>query len=226
MGGGGGSSLTIGSGPAVGWYPLAPGEAWYPAYRTSPRYVSFANFNINLNAYPRHFSNHVWRQRPHAITRVREGDFRRDGRRDRTVQVAPRLNAAPPTAVQQAPSRSWGGREWAGREWGYREPAPAVREQYRAGRDQERLQREAERNARQQQRMFEERRQQDDVRAQREQLMRQQQESARQQERAQRERWQGNRGGQREERGNGNGNGNGRWQRDEEGRRGGPWGRN
>ena len=233
--GGGGSSLTIGSGPAVGWYPLAPGEAWYPTYRTSPRYVSFANYNINLGAYPRHFNNHMWRQRPHAITTVREDDFRR-GRH--VHGNAPRLNAAPPAAVQQAPSRSWGGREWAGREWGHGDAAPAVREQYRAGREQERLQREAERNARQQQRMFEERRQQDDIRAQREQLMRQQQESARQQERAQREGWQRqrevrpaeqhhgwqrDRGGDRGERG---GRGNGRWQREDEGRRGGPWGRN
>jgi hypothetical protein len=238
--GSGGSSVTVGSVPPAGWYPLAPGEAWYPTYRTSPRYVNFANFNINLNAYPRHFNNHVWRHRPHAITTAREGDFRRGDRREREVHVAPRLRAAPPAAVQHAPTRSWGGREWAGREWMHREPAPAVREQYRAERDQERLQRDAERNARQQQRTFEERRQQDDVRAQREQLMRQQQESARQQERAQREGWQrqrdvrpaephgwqrdrdrgGDRGGDRGERGNG------RWQRDDDGRRGGPWGRN
>ena len=212
--GGGGASLTISSGPAVGWYPLAPGEAWWPAYRTSPRYVNFANFNINLNAYPRNYTNHVWRQRPHALTAVREDDFRRgrpvyrhwqplqpqvagraqvgvapprpENRREREVHVAPRLQAAPPTSVQPAqPARSWGGREWAGREWPQRDVAPAVREQYRAERDQERLQREAERNARQQQRQAEERRQQDDLRAQREQLMRQQQESARQQERAQ-----------------------------------------
>jgi hypothetical protein len=230
--GGGGSSLTLGSGPAVGWYPLAPGEAWWPTYRTTPRYVNFANFNINLNAYPRNFSNHVWRQRPYAITAVREDDFRRgrpvdrhwqpvqpnvinraaigvaparpEGRREREVNVAPRLHAAPPANVQPAqPQRSWGGREWAGREWNgnregspmVREAPPAVREQYRAQREQQQLQRDAERNARQQQRQFEERRQQ--------------QESPRQQERAQQRE-----GFQRP--------------RDEEGGRGrgGPWGRN
>ncbi|HET8747104.1 MAG TPA: DUF6600 domain-containing protein [Ramlibacter sp.] len=75
--GGDGTQLAIGSGPAVGWYPLAPGEAWWPVFRHSPRYVGFANFNINLNAYPRNFSNHVWRHRPFAVTAVREDDFRR-----------------------------------------------------------------------------------------------------------------------------------------------------
>jgi len=66
-----------GAGPAVGWYPLAPGEAWWPVFRHSPRYVSFANFNINLNTHPRNFSNHVWRNRPFAVTAVAEDDFRR-----------------------------------------------------------------------------------------------------------------------------------------------------
>ncbi|HZN47340.1 MAG TPA: DUF6600 domain-containing protein, partial [Ramlibacter sp.] len=78
LGGGGAQfSLTVGSGPGVGWYPLAPGEAWWPVYRTSPRYVSYANYNINLQAYPRSYGNHVWRTRPQALTAVREDDFRR-----------------------------------------------------------------------------------------------------------------------------------------------------
>jgi hypothetical protein len=173
--GGGGSSFTLGSGPAVGWYPLGPGEAWWPAYRTTPRYVNFANFNINLNAYPRNFSNHVWRQRPHAVTAMREEDFRRgrpvhrnwqamqpnainraaigvaparpEGRREREANGAPRLQAAPPTSVQPSqPQRSWGGREWAGREWGgNRAPAPVVRESAPAVREQYRAEREQDR---------------------------------------------------------------------------------
>jgi hypothetical protein len=69
--------VFLGGGPSVGWYPLAPGEAWWPTYRSSTRYVNFANFNINLNRYPRHYAGHVWRQRPHAFTAVREDDFRR-----------------------------------------------------------------------------------------------------------------------------------------------------
>jgi len=75
--GGGSTRLAIGSGPAVGWYPLAPGEAWWPVFRHSRRYLGFANFNINLNAYPRNFGNHVWRNRPFAVTAVGEDDFRR-----------------------------------------------------------------------------------------------------------------------------------------------------
>jgi FecR protein len=44
VGGGGGSvSVSIGGGPAVGWFPLAPSEAWFPRYRVSPRYVRTVN---------------------------------------------------------------------------------------------------------------------------------------------------------------------------------------
>jgi hypothetical protein len=75
--GGGGSRLAVHSGPAVGWYPLAPGEAWWPVFRTSHRYVNHANAHINLNAWPRHHHNHLWRSRPVAVTAVAEDDFRR-----------------------------------------------------------------------------------------------------------------------------------------------------
>lgn len=44
VGGGGASlSVSIGGGPAVGWFPLAPGEAWFPRHRVSPRYVRVVN---------------------------------------------------------------------------------------------------------------------------------------------------------------------------------------
>ncbi len=207
--GGGGTqfSLSVGSGPAVGWYPLAPGEAWWPVYRTSPRYVNYANVNINLGAYPRHYSNHVWRSRPIAITAVRDDDFRRgrpvhrhwrpldagvithaqvgvvpvrpEGRHwRRDAQDAPRLHSAPPAAVQQAvPQQRFYGRQLP----------PAVREQIGAQREQERLQRDAERAARGQMRQQEFMRRQQDAGWQREQVYRQQQEARIQQERAQRE---------------------------------------
>ena len=43
--GGGGVSvgIGIGSGPSVGWFPLAPREAWLPYHRVSPRYVRVVN---------------------------------------------------------------------------------------------------------------------------------------------------------------------------------------
>jgi hypothetical protein len=192
--GGGASqfSLGAGSGPAVGWYPLAPGEAWWPWYRTSPHYVGHANHNINLNAYPRNYANHLWRQRPFAVTAVREDDFRR-GRpverhwqrvqpnaigqaqvgvvpvrpeQRRITSPSPRLQATPPATVQPAvpQQRAGGGRELL---------PPAVREQYRARRQQDRQQGEAERSAREQIR------QQQDPRGQQEQLILQQRNAGR-----------------------------------------------
>ncbi|MCG2594709.1 FecR domain-containing protein [Ramlibacter sp. XY19] len=133
LGGGGSTRFT-------GWYPLGPGEAWWPAYRTSTRYVNHANFNINLSAYPRNYENHVYRHRANAVTAVRVEDFR-PGRpvRDRwqplpqgvigqaQVGVAPprperrvrelpaplqRLRAQPPAGAQlPLPSRFWGSRQ-------------------------------------------------------------------------------------------------------------------
>jgi hypothetical protein len=165
---GGGSQFGFSSGTAVGWYPLAPGEAWYPWYRTSPRYVSHANANINLGAWPRNSTNHLWRQRPFAVTSVREEDFRRGrpierhwqpvqpqmidraqpnvvpvrplGRMGRDASVSPRLQGVPPAAVQPAVTA---------RPWSHEVP-PAVREQFRAQREQDRLQRQAESAARDQ----------------------------------------------------------------------------
>src|SRR4051812_15229768 len=68
---GGGSQTRF-----TGWYPLGPGEAWWPTYRTSSRYVNHANFNINLGSYPRNYDNHVYRHRSNAVTAVRVEDFR------------------------------------------------------------------------------------------------------------------------------------------------------
>ncbi|HEX7888452.1 MAG TPA: DUF6600 domain-containing protein [Ramlibacter sp.] len=216
--GGGASHFSLNSGPGVGWYPLAPGEAWWPWYRTSPRYVNFANFNIDLNRYPRHYSDHVWRQRPFAITAMRDDDFRRgravnrhwqaveprmianvqpgvapqrpDFRRERENRLMPRLQAAPPAQAQVQPVAP-------GRQWGGRLVAPAVQEQLRAQREQDGLQRDADRAARQQIREAEEqrragdfRRQQESVRQQNERAAQREAAQQRDQERGQREAWQ------------------------------------
>lgn len=171
--GGSHAQFSFSTGPAVGWYPLAPGEAWYPWYRTTPRYVTHANAHIDLHAWPRNATNHVWRQRPQGVTTVREDDFRRGRPVERHWQpvqpgmvdraqthavpprpqreprtAAPRLHNAPPVAVQpQVAPRA-----------GYAVP-PLVREQREAQRQQDRLQREAERDARRQMReQYEDRR--------------------------------------------------------------------
>jgi len=72
-------SLSIGGGPAVGWFPLAPREVYVPAYRVSPRYVRDVNYshvrNIpNVNVFignpggaQRDYAN---RKYPHAVTVV------------------------------------------------------------------------------------------------------------------------------------------------------------
>jgi hypothetical protein len=166
--GGGGTRLAVSSGPGVGWYPLAPGEAWWPVFRTSPRYVSYANFNINLGGQPRHFQNHFWRTRPFAVTAVAEEDFRRgrpvyrhwqplapqslgnaqinvvpvrpELRHRGEPRAAPRLQAAPPAAMQAfAPRRFAGAGTPAG--------TPAGREQLRAQREADRSVREPSRPA-------------------------------------------------------------------------------
>ena len=36
-------SVNVGSGPRVGWFPLAPREVYVPSYRVSPGYVRNVN---------------------------------------------------------------------------------------------------------------------------------------------------------------------------------------
>ncbi|MES2101263.1 MAG: DUF6600 domain-containing protein [Pseudomonadota bacterium] len=71
-------SVTIGGGPAVGWFPLAPREVYVPSYRVSSRYArnlnitNVTNVTIINNVFrnpqgPREFEN---RRQPRAITVV------------------------------------------------------------------------------------------------------------------------------------------------------------
>ncbi|MCM2251302.1 MAG: chromosome partitioning protein ParA [Ramlibacter sp.] len=78
IGSGSGWSLTLASGPGIGWYPLAPGEAWRPYYRSSPVYVRNVNRNIVVNS--QSFDSaaaHAHRRRGEAITAMRVEDFSR-----------------------------------------------------------------------------------------------------------------------------------------------------
>jgi hypothetical protein len=69
-----GWNLSIGSSRGIAWYPLAPGEAWRPAYRTSPVYVR----NVNRNIVGTNAANpNVHRGRCEALTAVRVEDFAR-----------------------------------------------------------------------------------------------------------------------------------------------------
>ena len=74
VGDGGGISLSIG-GPGIGWFPLAPGEAWRPAYRTTAVY--FNSVNRYLAGGYRNGGGYLYQHRPSAFTAVRIEDFSR-----------------------------------------------------------------------------------------------------------------------------------------------------
>lgn len=208
--GGDGVNLGLGSGPGIGWFPLAPGEPWYPSFRSTPRYLGFVNFNINLGRYPRHFDGHRHRRHQHAVTVVREDDFRR-GRNVREGwrrmppsafnQVRPGVVPARPDfrdrrgdrdnrdnrfvqRMQRQPPNAGGDRGAT-----FRHVLPAQREQRRdddGQRWQRERERERERDARQQRDRFDrDNAVREQARAQREQqqLQREAQREAREQQR-------------------------------------------
>jgi hypothetical protein len=113
VGGGSGRSgwnLSIGSGSGIAWYPLAPGEAWRPAYRTSPVYVRNVNRHIVVN-HNASTNVHVHRRRGEALTALGIEDFSR-GRpvRDHWKRVNPAELARAPvgTPPSMPPPRRFG----------------------------------------------------------------------------------------------------------------------
>jgi hypothetical protein len=82
VGGNGGGvnwSLSISSGglarPGIGWFPLAPGEAFRPAYRVSPRYVTQVNQNIVVNNTVNVTNVYRYQRQPAAVTAVSRDNF-------------------------------------------------------------------------------------------------------------------------------------------------------
>jgi hypothetical protein len=75
VGGAGGGSWSIpASGrPGVAWFPLAPGEAWQPAYRASPVYISSVNRNIAVPA----SAGYAYQRSTEALTAIAAEDFHR-----------------------------------------------------------------------------------------------------------------------------------------------------
>ena len=63
--------------PGVGWFPLAPGEAFRPAYRVSPRYVTQVNHNIVVNNTVNVTNVYRYQRQPAAVTAVSRDDFMR-----------------------------------------------------------------------------------------------------------------------------------------------------
>ncbi len=72
--------------PAVGWFPLAPGEIWHPAFRASPTYVNEVNRTVIVNHHVTNITNIVnvnnrttnvyrFQNMPRAVTAVSEKAF-------------------------------------------------------------------------------------------------------------------------------------------------------
>ncbi len=65
--------------PGLGWFPLAPGEVFRPAYQHSPRYITNVNQNIvvtNINV----TNNYRYQQRGDAVSAMSADDFARGQR--------------------------------------------------------------------------------------------------------------------------------------------------
>jgi hypothetical protein len=77
VGGSGGVnwSLSFGSSPGIGWFPLGPGEIWRPTYHVSTRYLG--NVNRYVGRGDRFPSTYIHQHRPGAWTSVRVEDFNR-----------------------------------------------------------------------------------------------------------------------------------------------------
>jgi len=71
-------SLSIGTGGigvGIGWFPLAPGELWRPAYPVSPRYLGQVNHWLGRSEAPRPPSDYRYQRHPAALTIVPADDF-------------------------------------------------------------------------------------------------------------------------------------------------------
>ncbi len=131
-------SVTIGAVPAVGWFPLAPREAFFPAYRCSTAYVRNVNVThvtniVNVTNVPPHYAHrHVER----AVTVVPAAAVSGGQHAGRAAVRLPHATlvadaggtSAPPPAAQ--PPRHFGGaRRDDGGRWARRAetgPVPAM----------------------------------------------------------------------------------------------------
>jgi uncharacterized protein DUF6600 len=119
-----GDQGRFGGGPGVGWFPLAPGEVYVPAYRVSPTYVNRVNVTntvVNVtkvtNVYNTYITknttnitqiNYINRHAPNAVTAVSRETFvnaRPVAKNivrvsDRDVAEAPLTHAAPVEPVK------------------------------------------------------------------------------------------------------------------------------
>jgi hypothetical protein len=109
------ASFSVGSAPAVGWFPLAPREVYVPAYRTSPTYIRQINLthvrntaDIDHALRPDFRPNYAHHGLPHAVTVV-PTSMLRDGRQiDRTaIRHYDRHELGQSPATARAPGSEW-----------------------------------------------------------------------------------------------------------------------
>jgi hypothetical protein len=74
--GGSSWSVSVASGPAVGWFPLGWHEPFIPWYRATPRYVQSVNVTHVTNVTNHTTVNYVNRSRPEAVTVVSQQTFK------------------------------------------------------------------------------------------------------------------------------------------------------
>ncbi len=101
-------NISLGAGfpsrPGVGWFPLAPGEAFLPAYQASPRYVTQINNNIVVNNVVNNTTVYRYQRQPSAVTVTNMADFARGrpGRGSFEAVNARDLGRAPATTSNAA----------------------------------------------------------------------------------------------------------------------------
>jgi hypothetical protein len=88
--GGSGWNVNVSSGPVLGWYPLAPHEAYRPWYRANDRYLSRVNHNVDRD-----------RRRDDRGRDDRRRDAH-DWNRERAITAVPRENLIARRPVQQS----------------------------------------------------------------------------------------------------------------------------
>ena len=109
--GGSGFSIAVSSGPAIGWFPLAPREVYVPPYRVSRNYfqqVNVTNTVVNVTNVTNIYNNptqisqirYANRAAPNAVTAVPPAAFAQ------SQNVARASVAVPAAAVQRAEVRA------------------------------------------------------------------------------------------------------------------------
>lgn len=105
-------SVSVGSTPAVGWFPLAPREVYVPAYRVSTTYIRQVNVThvtvSNPAVLARKTHAYRYRERPQAVTVVR-ADAVREGRPITRAAVLRhhREDVARASVSARAPADKW-----------------------------------------------------------------------------------------------------------------------